>query len=649
MLKILKIKTIVYSLSRQEIYLLASSFIFAMFWVFTQHLTFNGDSGTYLHYAKWIMFKQGISSIWYLRSPGLPLVLILSGVVTFANFIGFMLLQAVVSVANVWLFYQIAKIMQPRIALAAAWISVATCVPFIFSSMVMTEHWNLFGHLLLIFALLKFKVLQNSRLIWLVALSNAFLFILRPSNYYLFTIVLVFLAIFSQDKWRTVLKFLLIYGTISLIYSMSFGLLKLAQPGSEGLSAAFQGYRTFLYQPYIEGKLQASNTELAHDILETIEYYSHTIPTASLNLKLGKEYFAPYIDDRDVLFQQTINQPNGYYYNFIAEALVARYGRKATNAMLAKLVFNYFATNPSAIVQLLKSTLASSSNNYAGQMLFYPLMLKAQQTVLSEHNKPNSKIRATNGPATQQILHHVEDFVLGEPENWQNMQPSEYFADFKNNPYALLANIEHHPNHSYHWFMWQIMDRAVGPTAAAKLFMDAAKEGYIAHPISILAFMDDFITYFVGPDVTYRHGSRITFLPNPGVGEKSIPVDASTRMIQQIQNPILDVGANFWPQAYTVLGMLWLILKPIIIFLALAGFIMSFGSKNFSKYSLVLAIIVYNALIVCVFADPFFRYSALTWLLSLLLSIQTVYSWVENRLAGIHGVWYNSNTVAEGR
>lgn len=563
--------------------------IIALVWVFTQHVTFSSDSVTFLHYAKWLTGTAEISPFWYLRNPGLPIILILTGVTKFNTFIGFMLLQAFFSVGIVWCIYHMVKATQPQFAALITWISVITCVPFIFSTMVTTEQANLFGFCLLIYALVLFTTSQQKKFIFMAAIANILLFLLRPNNYYIFIITTFYLAICNQQpSLQNTIRFLIPYGMVMLLYIVCFGLLKLSHPGLEGMSSVFQGIRAIAYQPYAAGAL----TELTND-----------------------------------------RNPSGSNYNLLTADLAAKYGRKEAGTILLRSSVKAYWQQPRLFVQWVQSIFTASANNYTGQMLFYPLMLKAPYILNGESGSKYSKISSENGPATAALLHHLSSYIQKREHIWREWTPVESFANFSGRPQDLLTNIFQNPDHVYHAFIWQALDREIGPVATSQLFMAASMEGFKKYPATVMCFLDDLVSYFFSLDITYKSGSRVMFLPTPGLGEKAYSPFLSATMSQQIYNPIFKVNSAFWDNLYVVYSYIWLLAKIFIFIFALVGLGVAFKEKLLSIFLLIWTLIMYNAMITSVFADPFFRYSALTWLLTAVLALQTCCSLLENKLS----------------
>lgn len=568
--------------------LLVCTFIISLVWVFSQHVTFSSDSVTFLQYAKWLVGEAEISPFWYLRNPGLPIILILTGVTKFNTFLGFMILQALFSVGIVECIYSIVKATQPKFAILISWLCIFTCVPFIFSTMITTEQANLYGFCLLIYALVLFTTSQQKKFIFLAAAANIFLFLLRPNNYYIFVITTCYLAFYSQKhRLQNILRFLVPYGTVMLLYIVCFGLLKLSHPGLEGMSSVFQGVRAVAYYPYAAGALDT----------------------------LTKD-----------------QNPNGDNYNILTADLAAKYGRKEAAVILLKESVKAYAFHPNLFVGWVQSIFTASANNYTGQMLFYPLMLKAQYILPSESGLKYSKISSENGPATAAMLQHLSNYIKKREYIWRDWEPFEYFANFSGHPEALLINIFQNPNHVYHAFIWQALDREIGPVATSQLFMAAAIEGLKKYPSSITCFFDDLASYFFSLDVTYKSGARVMFLPTPGVGEKANSHLLSATMLQQINSPIFNVNKIFWDNLYGFYGYVWLLAKVFIFVFAVIGLGVASKEKFLSVFLLIWALIMYNALITSVFADPFFRYSALTWLLTTVVALQACCSLLENKL-----------------
>ncbi len=444
----------------------------------------------------------------------------------------------------------------------------------------------------MIYALVMFTTSQQKKFIFIAAAANIFLLLLRPNNYYIFIITSCYIAFCSrQQRLQNTVRFLVPYASVMLLYVVCFGLLKLSHPGLEGMSSVFQGVRAVAYYPYAAGAL----TDFSAN-------------------------------------KSSIEPINGNNYNLLTADLAKKYGRNQAATVLLRASAKAYWRHPRLFTGWVKSIFIASANNYTGQMLFYPLMLKAPYILEGEAGLKYSKISSENGPATAAMLQHLSNYIKKRENIWSEWTPIEYFATFSGRPLDLLTNIFQNPNHVYHAFIWQALDREIGPVATSQLFMAAAIEGFKKYPASMMCFVDDLATYFFSLDVTYKSGARVMFLPTPGLGEKANSPFLSATMLQQINSPLIKVSSAFWNKLYVVYSYIWLLAKVFIFVLALIGLGVAFKEKLLPIFLLIWALIMYNALLTSIFADPFFRYSALTWLLTAVLALQTCCSLLENKL-----------------
>lgn len=568
-------------LSKESISILALV-AFALVWVFSQHLTFTSDSETYLQYAHWLTGRDNISPHWYLRTPGLPLLLIISGVVHLGTFKGFMLLQAAISISSVCLAYAIIKIYQPKYALIGGWLFAVSCVPFTFSSAVMTENINICCFLLLAYGLLSSG--GRPRMLWLAVIANILLFLLKPGNYFIFLISFIFLSFYSRSKLTDLLRLTIPYIVVMMLYITCFSLLKLSHPGLEGMSAIFQGIRAVAYAPYKHG-------------------FNHIYGKANQEITDA-------VTDTNILYM-----PNGENYNILTSDLVKKYNKSAAEKIILKASMEVYAANPMMIWHWLVNFVGASANNYTGQMLFYPYMLKCNNIAI---------VSAGNGPKTALLLEHLRNYIHKRESIWSAWE-QPIFNDFAGNPDKLLENIFMRPNHVYHWFIWQALDREVGPTEASKIFMGASMEGFQKYPKAMLVFVRDLLSYFLGPDIEYATGDKIIKLPNAQLGAKNSYNLLSSRMTAEIQNAYIPFNPDMWSSLHNKLGWLWLTLKPIIFVLALFTLVASKNTEMWKSVVLCWMLSLYNAFVVTIFADPFFRFSAISWVLTALVALQGIF------------------------
>ena len=75
-------------------------------WFLTQHIGFTSDSVTYWLFNEYLLRKQGPGSFLFFRTPGYPLLMILSGVSYFHSFIGLLFIQAIMAILMPILIYK---------------------------------------------------------------------------------------------------------------------------------------------------------------------------------------------------------------------------------------------------------------------------------------------------------------------------------------------------------------------------------------------------------------------------------------------------------------------------------------------------------------------------------------------------------------
>src|SRR3989442_1491146 len=140
-----------------------------------------------MRYAKFLL---GSNQDVYFRTPGYPLLLILTGVFTFDSFLGLMLAQLAMGVLMPLLVYRIIAMYNQRVGYYAALFSIASLVPYGFMKAVLTEELYMFALLLAMWVAARFFAIKLVRYIYVGSIIFFFLLLIRPVAQYMFAIFL---------------------------------------------------------------------------------------------------------------------------------------------------------------------------------------------------------------------------------------------------------------------------------------------------------------------------------------------------------------------------------------------------------------------------------------------------------------------------
>ncbi|MDP1615183.1 MAG: hypothetical protein Q8L68_05240, partial [Methylococcales bacterium] len=195
MIQIYPYKKAFYSLNNYEWVIFLLGLGYALYWIMISPLQFTADSESYLSYAHMFNWKfAGMAPIF--RTPGYPILLLLTGAVIPGTFIPLVLIQALFAALVPIIIYRILMPYGQYIALLAAIIAILSGTLTVHTSQVMSE--ALFTPLLFIGVYLAINVIRSKgavpTLFYWLALTFAALNTVRPIAWPAFWLILIMIT-----------------------------------------------------------------------------------------------------------------------------------------------------------------------------------------------------------------------------------------------------------------------------------------------------------------------------------------------------------------------------------------------------------------------------------------------------------------------
>ena len=153
-------------------------------------ITYYSSSDGYMRYAKFLLGSSQDSGV-FRRTPGYPLLLIITGVFVFDSFWGLMLSQLAIAIMVPLLIYRIVSMYNQRIAYYATLFSIASLIPYGFMKAVLTEQLYMFALLLAIWVAARFFSTRWVRYFYMASFIFFILLLIRPGAQYMFVIFLL--------------------------------------------------------------------------------------------------------------------------------------------------------------------------------------------------------------------------------------------------------------------------------------------------------------------------------------------------------------------------------------------------------------------------------------------------------------------------
>ena len=378
-----------------------------------------------------------------------------------------------------------------------------------------------------------------------------------------------------------------------------------------------KGARVVFYEPYAAGRpgnptIRAETGEASREVVAAVQGYLSEIDVSE---RKPARLFRKYKDKPQELAMDVFTRPSGHYYNLIAEAVRAKHGKKNAGRLLMKSGLEAMIANPLLGLSYLGKTFFNTTGGQSGYFLFYQLMLSGQYSAGGEVYGKTKTIGPENGPATRALIDALRAQVYETQDRWRDREPALLFAKYAGNPEGLIKAVLEEPNHTYHWYWWNAGDYYFGPVESARLFKAAALEGYARWPSASLAFWDNMIAYLVGPATNHESGYRLLTVPRPYFSSNYLWDGLSEQQKREVSSAPLGDQATIINGLIEYIGIMWLVVKPLLMLAAVALFIRAWRSP---PVILVWALLLYNAAVVSVFAEAHARYVHLGITLTLL-------------------------------
>ncbi len=165
-------------------------------------VTFLGGGNSYLRFAKVMASQLFDDTDTYFRTPGYPILMILTGVLRFDSFFGLMLAQTAMGIVIPVMIYRIVALYSLQTAYYTALLSIASMVPYGYAKSVLAEQMYIFVLILAMYFSARIWSLGRARDVYAM---TAVLFVLptvKPVGAYLLAPMAVIAFVFLRRSQR---------------------------------------------------------------------------------------------------------------------------------------------------------------------------------------------------------------------------------------------------------------------------------------------------------------------------------------------------------------------------------------------------------------------------------------------------------------
>lgn len=507
----------------------------------------GGDMTGYLQFSYWLAHRGGAYVPW--RSPGLPIIEVLTLVPFFNTFYIFRIFYIVLAAAIPQVTYHILRPLHPGVALGCALALILGGVPYIYATYPMSEHPFIFAQLLVFLLVAKYFSSDSERglVMWIALLCFAAQLIRPTAGIYFWAFFVVAMIVRRRHIRPLLIAALIVVGlnALHVLFDRQFGnsqypwSYSFSSTGERRLIEVYLSSRDFQFLPEVEpvAAIVASNGPNTRELISILESKSlATRPVWSqVSAKYPSELFAKYASNPVRLVDSILRRPNIVYFGFLKEQVVAALGNQQAAALFTAVASEHGNTGVMGAARYLwhnKSKLlfghtpVIAGRNLLGLFYYGPFRQAfgriyysvpgyeaARETMALYQKGPNPVLEAksaailrdprnvvliseANGPASKEFLKAIRFLIASRPDDWAK---HPWFSEFASEPDRLYSTIfgVDRPWHApiYESLYWLLLNQYYGPQKADALFAQVAAETLRQHPFAVLTVLDNLLRY----------------------------------------------------------------------------------------------------------------------------------------------------------
>jgi hypothetical protein len=296
---------------------LTCSALLAVYLAVSGGFTVFGDSWSYFQYADGLSRARFAEPL-YVRTPGYPLLILLSGYEITRSPLGLVMIQAVLCALIPWLAHRSFSIFSERMGLAAGTVSLLSLTPFLFQNMLFPDAAYLFFAVLTIYCLTRVFAGKPEYVYYCFA-AAAFAQFIRPAGIALVTAYAILIPLIRRRLIKETLLSLVIVAGLSIGFRQ-FENLSFRHFQNISVTGTFAGRQLFLNAylrsaPY--GGFDVKSTAM-NGLKRDIETFLATDPrlrdnTFGLSPHEYQDLFGQYKRDPERLTERIFGRPDIRY------------------------------------------------------------------------------------------------------------------------------------------------------------------------------------------------------------------------------------------------------------------------------------------------------------------------------------------------
>ncbi|MDP3562008.1 MAG: hypothetical protein Q8R83_07510 [Legionellaceae bacterium] len=507
-----------YMLDKHDKLIFICGLMYALCWLLVAPIEFTGDSQDYLGLAHMLLGKSadGMMPPIY-RTPGYPLLLILTGAVTPGTFTPLLLIQALFAALTPIFIYRILCPYSQRMALVSTLITILIGITTVHVSQIMSE--QLFIILLFFGLSLTIKIINKTNLssnsfYWL-GVTFAVMNSVRPIAWPIFWL---FMIIITWALWReklllklwkniasTALLFMALMSIWAIAYDALFSIGAQYSPLTPLKAGSDSRLDCYLYElPFNEAYFAPWKQRVEHitedpasfgnlhDRPEMTKIYNIILKYIIKNKKTiwaenssySYQLYGKYKNQPEQLARQIFASPNYTYANFIRVAMEKSTSNKERLSLYYNAAKEVGRNWPQRWFELWKQTpfLSFTGPSSGAGVNQFLLAYTSLHHFLKTHDdnsyrsSNSSIVNNNNGPATRFLYDTLTSALKNNPELWKGT--GDPFGLYIDKPEALPNYLISKPSQGHAWSIEVILWDLMGYTTMSHLLNEVANEAF---------------------------------------------------------------------------------------------------------------------------------------------------------------------------
>ncbi len=614
----------------------------AIAWAVIVPIAFYTDSWGYYLYAKFIGIQAG-GALPSHRTPGYPLMVLLTGVTKLDSLAVLLAAQFLMAVAMPVLAYLAVEPFSRKAAITCGVVTTITMLPFIYQKWVMTEQPFLFCTMLIAFLVARLSMRGSHGVLFLaITLVSIALALVKPQGTLIFWLTAILCLVMLRKLRPWILGGMLAFSAAMAMWAVidrQYLLRAGAFPEIFPPSRAEQRLGELYFEPRIycpsvvddcpailNAQAGPASAELYKIVNESIKTRRREPPTS--NDLMPQILFSNLPEHgSDSLESRIWRRPHFAYWQFISSSVALRLGASQRDELFGKVAAEYGNRGINGAFRFLRNNptafLFGGAPRAGGYNLFWQFYGPGRYLRTLDIYRPTRLVRPENGPSSKALFDGLRAYLTAFPKYWEPLYP-QYVGHVN----ELIEEMFESPRFEHLWRIWNMMASQLTIASADKLFRSVVKETAMRHPESTIILWDNASTAAFGPGSNSDDGYRLLSLPYIGQSQyvpEEMPARLREELLLTAQKPVP------LPKLFDWLYQSAHVLKPIYFLISICVVPVLWNSRARLFGIWLITVTAVQIAVIALFGTPTARYMDMVLLLPLMGSMLGMWLLKEER------------------